>query len=54
MQVNFVDQDVLRDAQRHPERHRSIIVRVAGFPEYFTSLDRNLQDEIISRTAPPV
>ncbi|MFW6189112.1 MAG: pyruvate formate lyase family protein [Planctomycetota bacterium] len=51
MQVNFVDQETLRDAQEHPEKHRDLIVRVAGYCEYFTSLDRHLQDEIISRTA---
>ncbi|MGD2174325.1 MAG: pyruvate formate lyase family protein [Candidatus Brocadiaceae bacterium] len=51
IQVNVVDQDILRDAQKHPERHGDLVVRVAGFCEYFTSLDRELQDEIISRTA---
>ncbi len=51
IQVNFVDQEVLRDAQAHPDRHRDLIVRVAGYSEYFTSLDRELQDEIISRTS---
>ena len=51
IQVNFVDQDTLRAAQEHPERHRSLIVRVAGYSEYFNNLDRRLQDEIIQRTA---
>ncbi len=51
IQVNFVDQGTLRDAQRHPERHRNLIVRVAGYSEYFNNLDRRLQDEIIMRTA---
>ena len=50
MQVNFIDQDTLRDAQKHPERHRNVIVRVAGYSEYFHNLDRQLQDEIIRRT----
>jgi formate C-acetyltransferase len=51
IQVNLVDQSTLLDAQVNPERHRDIVVRVAGFCEYFTSLDRKVQDEIIARTA---
>ncbi len=51
IQFNFVDTDVLRDAQKHPDKHRNLIVRVAGFCEFFTSIDRELQNEIISRTA---
>ncbi|MFO8008505.1 MAG: pyruvate formate lyase family protein [Candidatus Brocadiia bacterium] len=51
MQVNFVDQAVLQDARAHPDRHRNLVVRVAGFSEYFTNLDRALQDEIISRAS---
>jgi len=51
VQVNFVDQETLIDAQKHPERHRNLIVRVAGYSEYFNHLDRRLQDEVIRRTA---
>ncbi len=51
MQVNFVDQDTLKDAQQQPEQHRDLIVRVAGYSEYFNNLDHRLQDEIIARTA---
>ena len=51
IQVNFVGQETLLDAQAHPEKHRNLIVRVAGYSERFTSLDRALQDEIISRTS---
>ncbi len=51
IQVNFVDPETLRDAQAHPERHRGLIVRVAGYCEYFNSLDCRLQDEVIRRTA---
>jgi len=51
IQVNLVDQDTLRKAQQSPEQYRNIIVRVAGYCEYFTNLDRKLQDEIIRRTA---
>lgn len=51
MQINFVDAEALKDAQIHPERHGNLVVRVAGYSEYFTSLDRELQCEIIRRTA---
>jgi formate C-acetyltransferase len=51
MQVNFVDTDELKDAQVHPERHANLVVRVAGYSEYFTCLDHELQCEIIKRTA---
>jgi len=51
IQVTVVDQQDLRDAQERPERHRDLIVRVAGYSEYFNNLDRQLQDEIIARTA---
>ena len=51
IQVNFVDPETLCDAQAHPERHRGLVVRVAGYSEYFNNLDRRLQDEVIRRTA---
>jgi trans-4-hydroxy-L-proline dehydratase len=51
IQFNVVDSDTLLDAQQHPEKHRDLIVRVAGYSDYFGSLDRQLQDEIIARTA---
>lgn len=51
IQVNLVDQETLHKAQQSPEQYRNVIVRVAGYCEYFTNLDRKLQDEIIRRTA---
>jgi formate C-acetyltransferase len=51
IQVNLVDQEVLKKAQVSPEQYRNVIVRVAGYCEYFTNLDRKLQDEIIRRTS---
>jgi len=51
VQFNVVDSETLREAQRHPEQHRDLIVRVAGYSDYFHSLGRSLQDEIIARTA---
>ena len=49
-QVNVISAETLRDAREHPENYRNLVVRVAGFSEYFTSLGRELQDEIIERT----
>ncbi len=51
VQFNVVDADTLRKAQRNPEEHRNLIVRVAGYSDYFCDLGKELQDEIISRTA---
>jgi trans-4-hydroxy-L-proline dehydratase len=50
IQFNVVTADTLRDAQRHPEKYRDLIVRVAGFSDYFVDCGRELQDEIIKRT----
>ncbi|MBP6964943.1 MAG: hypothetical protein KBC96_11110 [Armatimonadetes bacterium] len=50
IQVNVVDASVLRDAQAHPDRHADLLVRVAGYSDYFTHLGPVLQEEIISRT----
>ncbi|MCX6029750.1 MAG: hypothetical protein NT169_10670 [Chloroflexi bacterium] len=49
LQVNIIDADMLRDAQRHPENYRHLLVRVTGYNAYFTSIGRELQDEIIAR-----
>jgi len=50
IQFNVVDAATLRAAQDHPEQHRDLIVRVAGYSDYFCDLSRALQDEIITRT----
>jgi len=50
IQFNVVDVETLRAAQAHPEEHRDLIVRVAGYSDYFCDLGRALQDEIIART----
>jgi len=50
IQFNVVDAATLRAAQRSPELHRNLIVRVAGYSDYFCDLGRELQDEIIART----
>jgi len=50
IQFNVVNSETLRAAQQHPEEHRDLIVRVAGYSDYFCDLSETLQDEIISRT----
>jgi formate C-acetyltransferase len=50
IQVNFVTQEELLDAQVNPYKHRNLVVRIAGFCEYFIYLDMNQQKEIIQRT----
>ena len=49
LQVNLLDADLLLDAQQHPEAYRHLLVRVTGYNAYFTSIGRELQDEIIAR-----
>ena len=50
VQFNVVRAETLRKAQTEPESHRDLIVRVAGYSDYFCDLSVELQDEIISRT----
>ena len=50
IQFNVVTADTLRKAQADPEQYRGLIVRVAGYSDYFCDLTRPLQDEIIART----
>lgn len=50
MQFNYLDNDTLIEAQKHPEQYRDLIVRVAGYSAFFVELCKDVQDEIISRT----
>ncbi|MBQ8637953.1 MAG: glycyl radical protein [Lachnospiraceae bacterium] len=50
IQFNVIDRQTLIDAQNHPEEYKDLIVRVAGYSDYFRNLSRALQDEIIMRT----
>ena len=50
VQYNVVDRATLIDAQEHPERHKDLIVRVAGYSAFFNVLSRATQDDIIART----
>lgn len=50
IQFNVVDRQTLIEAQKYPEDHKDLIVRVAGYSDFFRNLDKPLQDEIIERT----
>jgi formate C-acetyltransferase len=50
IQFNVVDRQTLLYAQQNPDLHKGLIVRVAGYSDYFANLSRALQDEIIQRT----
>ncbi|RKD25499.1 glycyl radical enzyme [Caminicella sporogenes] len=50
VQFNVVDSKTLLDAQKNPEKYNDLIVRVAGYSDYFNNLNKGLQDEIIKRT----
>ncbi len=50
LQVSVLDREEMLAAQREPEQHRDLIVRIGGFSEYFTNLDPALQASVIART----
>ena len=50
IQFNIVDTATLRDAQQHPDDYRDLLVRVAGYSDYFNDMTEQLQNEIIART----
>jgi trans-4-hydroxy-L-proline dehydratase len=50
IQFNVIDADTLREAKKNPHNYRDLIVRVAGYSDYFCDLSEALQDEIIART----
>ena len=51
IQFNVIGTETLREAQEHPERFRDLLVRVAGYSDYFVDMGRDLQEEVIARTA---
>ena len=50
IQFNVVTANTLKKAQKHPENYKDLIVRVAGYSDYFNDLGEDLQNEIIRRT----
>ncbi|HOO55485.1 MAG TPA: pyruvate formate lyase family protein [bacterium] len=51
LQINILDPETLRQAQKNPEEYRNLLVRVTGYNAYFVNLGREIQDEIIAREA---
>jgi len=51
LQINVIDADTLRQAQKHPDEYRNLLVRVTGYNAYFVGLGKEIQDEIIAREA---
>jgi pyruvate formate-lyase/glycerol dehydratase family glycyl radical enzyme len=51
MQFNVVSKETLLNAQQYPDDYRSLLIRVAGYSDYFVMLSKDVQDEVISRTA---
>ena len=51
VQFNVIDKEVLLDAQKHPENYKGLLIRVAGYTAYFVELGKEVQDDIIARTA---
>jgi len=49
LQINILDAEVLKDAQKHPKDYRHLLVRITGYNAYFVSVGKELQDEIIAR-----
>ncbi len=50
IQVNAVGKETLLEAQKHPEQYRDLLVRVAGYSDYFVHLNAKMQEEVIART----
>ena len=50
VQFNIIDENILRDAMDHPEQYRNLLIRVAGYSDYFVLLSPDIQAEILSRT----
>ncbi len=51
LQINMLDPEMLRDAQKHPADYRHLLVRITGYNAYFTSVGRELQNEVIQRVS---
>jgi len=50
LQFNVVDTEVLRDAQKNPDKYGNLIVRIGGYSDYFTKIPKRLQDDVIARS----
>jgi formate C-acetyltransferase len=50
IQINVVDQKILEDAIKHPEKHGNLIIRIGGYSEYFNNLSEDLKQSVLERT----
>jgi Pyruvate-formate lyase len=50
LQINVTDAELLKEAQKHPELYRDLVVRIGGYSDYFVSLSSTMQEEVITRT----
>lgn len=50
VQFNIVDSKMLKEAQKHPDQNRDLLVRVSGFTQYWVETSKPVQDEVIART----
>ncbi|MCX5990890.1 MAG: hypothetical protein NTZ04_00945, partial [Chloroflexi bacterium] len=50
IQFNVVSAETLREAQKHPENYKDLVVRVVGYSAFFVELEKAVQDDIIKRT----
>lgn len=51
MSINVLSHEDLIEAQKHPEKHKDLIVRVGGYSDYFVNISEDLQNNVISRTS---
>jgi formate C-acetyltransferase len=51
LQINMLDPEILRDAQKNPQDYRHLLVRITGYNAYFTTVGRELQNEVIHRVS---
>lgn len=51
VQINVVDNEMLRKAQKDPDSYQDLIVRIGGYSDYFTHLSPQMQEEVIRRTS---
>ena len=51
LQINMLDPGMLKDAQDHPQNYRNLLVRITGYNAYFTTVGRELQNEVIERVS---
>ena len=49
LQLNAVNMEAMKDAQKNPEKHRQLVVRIWGWSAYFVELDKEYQDHVIAR-----